>query len=221
MPRILVVDDDASTRRLTAISLRDAYEVIDTGNAEEALKLALECKPDVILLDLMMPDFSGFELCQAIHSLSCTSNIPIFVMAGHAGSKLQQHCTHLGARGYFEKPIDFDELQNTVRRELQKKGPERRAHLRVRMQVLLKLTGLGADGNPWQEIVTTENISASGFLCPCMRALTKATIADVFLAGSVDVFVGQARVVRKESSEGAWQKYGFQFIGDARDWILQ
>jgi DNA-binding response OmpR family regulator len=221
MPRILVVDDDASTRRLMTVSLRDAYEVVDTGNAEEALKLALECKPDLILLDLMLPHFSGFELCQAIHSLSCTSNIPIFVMAGQSGSKLRRHCGQLGARGYFEKPIDFNELQTSIRRELRKKGPERRAHLRVRMQVLLKLIGVGADGNSWEEIVTTENISASGFLCPCMRALTKSTTVDVFLAGTADVFVGQARVVRKESSEGSWQKFGFQFVGDARDWILQ
>jgi DNA-binding response OmpR family regulator len=169
----------------------------------------------------MLPQFSGFELCQAIHSLSCTSNIPIFGMAARLGSKLRQHSVQLGARGYFEKPIDFDQLQSTIRRELRKKGPERRSHLRVRMQVLLKLIGAGADGNSWEEIVTTENISASGFLCPCMRVLTKATTADVFLAGSVDVFVGQAQVVRKESSDGSWQKYGFQFIGEARDWILQ
>jgi len=169
----------------------------------------------------MLPQFSGFELCQAIHSLSCTSNIPIFGMAARLGSKLRQHSVQLGARGYFEKPIDFDQLQSTIRRELRKKGPERRSHLRVRMQVLLKLIGAGADGNSWEEIVTTENISASGFLCPCMRVLTKATTADVFLAGSVDVFVGQAQVVRKESSDRSWQKYGFQFIGEARDWILQ
>jgi DNA-binding response OmpR family regulator len=221
MPRILVVDDDAATLRLMAISLRDAYEVVDTGSAEDGLKLALECKPDVILLDLILPQFSGFELCQAIHSLSCTSNIPIFVMAAQLGSKLRQHSVQLGARGYFEKPIDFDQLQNTIRRELRKKGPERRAHLRVRMQVLLKLVGAGAGGNSWEEIVTTENISAGGFLCPCMRVLTKANAADVFLAGGVDVFVGQAQVVRKESSDESWQKYGFQFIGEARDWALQ
>jgi DNA-binding response OmpR family regulator len=222
MPRILVVDNDAASRRLMAISLRDAYEVVDTGSAEDGLKLALECKPDVILLDLMLPQFSGLELCQAIHSLSCTSNIPIFVVASQLGNKLRQQSIQLGARGYFEKPINFDELHNTIRRELRKKPPERRAHLRVRMQVLLKLIGAGADGKSWQEIVTTENISASGFLCPCMRVLTKATTADVFLAGSVDdVFVGQARVVRRESSDRLWQKYGFQFVGEARDWILQ
>jgi two-component system, cell cycle response regulator DivK len=221
MPRILVVDSDPAMRRLTSAHLRDSWEVIDSGSAEDGLKLALECKPDVILLDLMMPQFSGFELCHAIHSLSCTSNIPIFAMAGPSVGKLPQHCAQIGARGYFEKPLDFDEVQKVIRRELKKKGPERRMHLRVRMQVLLKLIGSAPDGDSWQEIVTTENISAGGFLCPCMNSLTKLSAVDVFLAGGVDVFVGPARVVRKESSGRSWHKYGFQFVGEARDWILQ
>jgi DNA-binding response OmpR family regulator len=221
MPKILVVDADAANRRWMSVSLGDKFEVIETGNSEEALKLALECKPDIILLDLMLPHFSGFELCQAIHSLSCTSNIPIFVMAGQSKTKLRQHCAQIGARGCFEKPIDLEELQDNIKRELRKKGPDRRAHLRVRMQVLLRLVGVDADGGSWEETATTENISASGFLCPCMQPLTKATTVDVFLAGSVDVCVGQARVVRKESSDGSWQKYGFQFLGEARDWVLQ
>ena len=82
MPKILIVDDDQSMRRLLRMRLADAYEIIDTGEPEQALSLALEHRPDAIFLDLMMPKYSGFELCQSLRSLSYTCHIPIFVITG-------------------------------------------------------------------------------------------------------------------------------------------
>jgi DNA-binding response OmpR family regulator len=74
--KILIVDDDPQLISLHRMRLEDSYEIIDTSEPEEALGLALEHKPGAILLDLMMPKFSGFELCQSFHSLSYTSLIP-------------------------------------------------------------------------------------------------------------------------------------------------
>src|SRR5437762_10100390 len=64
MNKLLVVDDDEAMRKVIRLNLADSYEVIDTGEPEHALALALEHKPDAILLDLRMPKYSGFELCQ-------------------------------------------------------------------------------------------------------------------------------------------------------------
>jgi len=75
--RILIVDDDEAMRGLLRARLSDSYEIIDTANPEQALGLALEHKPEAIFLDLMMPKFSGFELCQSLRSVSYTSRIPI------------------------------------------------------------------------------------------------------------------------------------------------
>src|ERR1700733_11485186 len=72
--------------------LSEGYEVIATVDPEQALGLALEHKPDAILLDLMMPKFSGFELCQSFRSLSYTSTIPILVITGEMGTKYKDHC---------------------------------------------------------------------------------------------------------------------------------
>ena len=60
MPRLLIVDDDDAVRKVLRFRLKDSYEIIDTKSPEEALALALQQKPDAILLDLMMPRCSGF-----------------------------------------------------------------------------------------------------------------------------------------------------------------
>src|SRR2546426_6747088 len=72
MPRILCVEDDQTMRELLREHLQDAYEVIETSDASEAIALALQHKPDCILLDLMRPESSGFELCQILSSLNVT-----------------------------------------------------------------------------------------------------------------------------------------------------
>src|ERR1700722_13166196 len=111
MHKLLIVDDDEATLKVMKIRLSDAYDLICAGDPEQALRLALEHKPDAILLDLMMPKFSGFELCQSFCSLSATSMIPIIVITAERDAKYKEHCANLGSVGYFEKPLDFDELK--------------------------------------------------------------------------------------------------------------
>ena len=82
MQKVLVVDDDPAIRGLIRTRLQSSYEIIDTGDPEKAFGLALKHKPDAILLDLMMPGYSGFELCQSLHSVSYTSQIPVFIVTG-------------------------------------------------------------------------------------------------------------------------------------------
>ncbi len=222
MPRILIVDDDDAMRSLLRKRLSDTYQVIETGDPEQALGLALEHKPDAILLDLMMPKFSGFELCQSFHSLSYTSRIPILVITGEAGAKYREHCENLGARGYFQKPVDFAALKAKLAAELQAKQPERRAHVRVRMRVILKLRGTDANGKKFEESTATENVSANGFLCGCTASLVKDAIVEIFLlAGDQKHYAGRARVVRREAPGAPWQRYGFQFQETTPDWVLQ
>jgi DNA-binding response OmpR family regulator len=222
MPKILIVDDDEAVRGLLRVRLSDAYQVVETGDPEQALGLALEHKPDAILLDLMMPGFSGFELCQSFHTLSYTSRIPIFVITGEAGTKYKEHCESLGAKGYFHKPVDFDALRAALAQELKGKQPERRAHKRVQMRVILKLRGTDANGKEFDESTTTDNVSAGGFLCNSAATLVKGAQVNVFLkSGGTERHAGRAQVVRKESTGTAWNRYGFQFDETTSDWVLQ
>lgn len=222
MPKVLVVDDDESVRRMLRMRLSDTYEVVETGDPEQAVALALEHKPDAILMDLMMPGFSGFELCQSLHSLSYTSRIPIYVISGEAGAKYREHCASLGAKGYFQKPIDFAALKTTLAGELRAKQPERRKHKRVQMRVLLKLRGKDADGKSFEQATTTDNVSAGGFLAICTASLVKGSPVEVFLtAGGEERYAGRAQAVRKESPGSPWQRYGFEFLETTSDWVLQ
>jgi DNA-binding response OmpR family regulator len=221
MPKILVVDDDEAMRGLLRMRLSDSYQVADTGEPEQALALALEHKPDAILLDLLMPEFSGFDLCQSFHSLSYTSRIPIFIITGEAGAKYREHCESLGARGYFQKPVDFTALKTALAAAIQGKQPERRAHPRVRMRVKIKLRGTDANGKQFEELTTTENLSAGGFLCSCSAALVKGAPVEVFLAsGDQERYAGRAQVVRREPG-APWPRYGFHFEKITSEWVLQ
>jgi len=222
MPKILVVDDDDAIRGLIKARLSGTYQVIDTRDPVQALGLALEHKPDAILLDLMMPDCSGFELCQSIHTLSYTSRIPIFVVSGESAAKYRDYVSNLGASGFFEKPINFPELKARLAEALQAKRPERRAHVRVRMKLVLKLKGTDERGRSFEQLTTTENVSAGGFLCNLPVMLPPDARLDVFLSGSdTDRHAGTVRAVRQEAPNSPWQRYGFQFVERSPEWIFQ
>jgi DNA-binding response OmpR family regulator len=219
--KILIVDDDDDVRNLHSLRLGDAYEPVMTGDPEEALALALEHKPAAILLDLMMPKLSGFELCQTLHSLSYTSLIPIFMITGESSEKYKQHCESLGAKAYFEKPVNYAALKAALAAELESRPADRRAHVRLNMRVVLKLRGRDAVGKDVEISTVTENASPGGFLAGCAQTLRHGDSFDVFVVASGERFAGRAKPVRIESRGAPWQRYGFQFIETTNDWILR
>jgi len=222
MEKILIVDDDDAMRGVMKMRLSDTYETIDTGNPVQALGLALQHKPRAILLDLMMPDCSGFELCQSFHNLSYTTRIPIFVVTGESAAKYRDYMSNLGATGFFEKPIDFAKLKSRLAEELQTRPSERRKHVRVRMKLILKLKGTDASQRSFEQLTTTENVSAGGFLCTLPLTLSPDSSFEVLLSGAGhDRFVGRVRVVRTEAPGTPWQRYAFQFTERTAEWILQ
>lgn len=221
MDKILIVDDEEAMRRLLRINLADSYEIVDTGDPEQALALAMQNKPSAILLDLRMPRCSGFELCRTFTSMTSTQLIPVFVVSGEAGSTTKALCKELGAIAYFEKPIDFDRLRASLSKVLQDKRPDRRSEVRVRLRVQLRLRGADANENPFEERTATENVSPSGFLCGCMAKLKVDSVVDVYLVTGGEQFVGKARTVRCEAEDTPYPRYGFRFVEKAGDWVLQ
>jgi DNA-binding response OmpR family regulator len=221
MEKLLIVDDEEAMRSLLRINLADLYEIVDTGNPEQALALAMQDKPNAILLDLRMPKYSGFELCRTFNSLTSTQLIPLIIVSGESGATTKSLCKELGAAAYFEKPIDFDALRAGLAHVLHAARPERRREVRVRLRVKLKLRGIDSNEKPFEEVSVTENVSQSAFLCGCSAILKKDSTVDVYLISGGTNHVGKARVVRCELSDTPYPLYAFRFVEKYGDWVLR
>jgi CheY-like chemotaxis protein len=221
MRKLLVVDDDDALRRLIRLELEAAFEIIDSGQPEEGLALALESKPDAILLDLRMPKYSGYELLQTFTSFSRTQVIPVIVVSGEAGGQTKEHCKQLGAAGYFEKPVDFEALRAFLSQLTNTRKYIPRSEVRVRLRVPLMLKGADKKGNKFEEAATTENVSLSGFLCGCAKEVAIDSVVDVYMINGREEFVGKAQMVHEDAKAGSSRRYGFHFVEKTGPWVLQ
>jgi CheY-like chemotaxis protein len=219
--KLLVVDDDEALRRLMHLELSETYEVIATGEPEHGLALALEHMPDAILLDLRMPKYSGYELCQTFTSFSRTQSIPVVIVSGEGGAQTKEHCKQLGAAAYFEKPLDFEALRVFLRGIITTSRPIPRSEVRVRLRVPLILRGKDAQDKDFEEAATTENVSLSGFLCTCNRAIPVHSIVDVEIVSARDEHVGKVQIMHSEAKAPPLYRYGCRFTEKKGPWVLQ
>lgn len=223
MKKLLVVDDDDAVRRLIKLSLADGFEVIDTAEPEQAFALALEHKPDAILLDLRMPRYSGLQLCQSFSSFDSTQLIPVVVISGESGSRTKELCRDLGAVAYFEKPVDFDALRLRLGELLGSRRKERRSEARVRLTVGVRLTGTDQLGERFDVVSKTENVGRGSFLCVCGVALSDGSRIEVHAvpASGQQEYLGQARVIRSEWNDTTYPRYACRFADRPAKWVLQ
>jgi|SRR5580658_10498142 len=221
MRKVLVVDDDEALRRLVRLELCDTYQVIESGEPEQGLALALEHRPDAILLDLRMPKYSGYDLLQTFTSFSRTQMIPVIIVSGEAGGQTKEYCKQLGAAGYFEKPIDFDMLRAGIQEIAKTRRHIPRSEVRVRLRVSLKLRCTDSQGKKFDEVATTENVSLSGFLCGCAADLPVKSIVDVYMTSYGEDYVGQAEIVHSEAKGPSLRHYGCRFLKKTGPWVLQ
>ena len=217
---LLVSHDDIAPDRMRA-GLGDGFEVHRAANVEQALAFAIEHKPNGIIIDLAMPKMSGIELCQSLRSITYTSRIPIFALVEKNGPGSNFSKEDLGVTSFFEKPVDMEEIKNRLNYELEGQRPQRRAHVRIRMRTILKLSGTDAEGERFDELTATENVSVGGFLCNSTTKLEENAVVEVYLVSEGERRVGRARVARKEKFVGPWQRYGFQFEEKTNEWVVQ
>jgi DNA-binding NarL/FixJ family response regulator len=109
--RVLVVDDHPAFRKAltSALSLVDGFEIAgEAGGGLEACEGASELEPDVVLMDLSMPDISGIDAMKAIHASK--PNIPVVILTAHADPGLEREAREAGASGFLAKGIGLDDL---------------------------------------------------------------------------------------------------------------
>ena len=124
--KVLVVDDDVKTVELVRLYLdRDGYQVLIAYNGVEALRLAHENYPDLIVLDLMLPDIDGLEVCRTLRR---ESDVPIIMLTARTTDQDKLTGLDIGADDYMTKPFSPKELVARVRAVLRRlpgeRGPE-------------------------------------------------------------------------------------------------
>ena len=121
MARILVVEDEADLRQVLSYNLRDAgHEVILAAEGRKGLALANEQPPDLVLLDLMLPDVSGLEVCRSLKSNERTRDIPVIMVTARGEEIDRVVGFELGADDYVVKPFSVRELLLRLRAVLRR-----------------------------------------------------------------------------------------------------
>ena len=108
---ILLVEDDSLLRHAFRLLLEDAgYRIHEAGTAHEALEKARTAAPDLVLLDLGLPDAPGLDVARTLRLHEATQDTPIVALTGRVGADEKQECIDAGCTAYLAKPIPAKEL---------------------------------------------------------------------------------------------------------------
>ena len=121
MPKILVVDDESDLVELMTFNLEhEGFSVLTAATGWEAVEQARSALPDLILLDLMLPELDGFAVCEMLRRLPATARIPIIMLTAWTSEESRQLGLEMGAVDYMTKPFSPRELIQRVNRLLQR-----------------------------------------------------------------------------------------------------
>ena len=112
--KVLIVDDEPNVRRLSRKILSNTFDVVEAEDGRQAIEIANNQKPDVILMDMMMPKMDGLTACHAIKKDPTTKSIPVIMVTAigfELNIKLSQQ---MGATGYVTKPFSSQDLLNKI-----------------------------------------------------------------------------------------------------------
>jgi CheY-like chemotaxis protein len=114
VPRILIVDDEADLVELVKFRLAGlGCEFVVAGDGVQALSQARQLRPDLILLDILLPDLDGLSVCEILRRQPATKKIPVIFMSA-LSSDVTKRTVAMQAEDFFTKPLDLDRLQNRI-----------------------------------------------------------------------------------------------------------
>ena len=116
--KVLVVDDDPDARKFMHDLLTDiGYEVVEEGNPTQVLRVVRKEKPDIITMDLKMPDVSGDQIVRALQHAKF--EIPIVVISGQLEQRVLMRLLQMGLKRILKKPVELERLRQTLEEALQ------------------------------------------------------------------------------------------------------
>ena len=148
---VLIVEDDPTAVKLVSLYLnRDGHKVMAAYNGVDGLRLAREAKPDLVVLDLMLPKLDGMEICRVLREEE--SNVPIVMLTARVEEEDRLQGLDLGADDYVTKPFSPKELAARVRavlrrtsREAEKQGPDKMEHEDIAVDLRRRAVNVGPD----------------------------------------------------------------------------
>jgi DNA-binding response OmpR family regulator len=155
--RILLVDDEPALLDTLAYNLRSSgYDVVTAADGASALEEARSAAPDLIILDLMLPEIDGLTVCR---SLRATSDTPILVLTARSGELDKIVGLESGADDYMTKPFSLGELQARIRALLRRAGPHWQGDELRSGNLLLSVSGRKAFLNEEELVLTPKEFS--------------------------------------------------------------
>ncbi|MBS3905673.1 MAG: response regulator [Syntrophaceae bacterium] len=119
MKRILLIEDNEQNLYLVNFILKkNGHEVIEARNGEEGIRLAIKEKPDLILMDIQLPDMDGMEATKRIRASEGDGKVPIVAITSYAMTGDRERALAAGCTGYIEKPIDPETFMGEVEKFL-------------------------------------------------------------------------------------------------------
>lgn len=114
-PLILVAEDDGDIRLMMRMLLgMKGYRVVEARDGQEAVDLAREARPDLILMDLQLPRLNGFSVVRFVRQTDGLRDVPIIVVSAHDPLKHRNLALAAGCNAYVQKPIEFDRLEELM-----------------------------------------------------------------------------------------------------------
>lgn len=125
-PLILVADDDAELRTLLREHFQEMdCDLIETSDGADTLEQIMVHKPDLVILDVMMPELNGWEVCKYVRERDeYFANVGIVMLTGIGETNNELTSPLFGADDYVDKPFDFDELEFKIRKVLSERSPD-------------------------------------------------------------------------------------------------
>jgi DNA-binding response OmpR family regulator len=122
-PTVLIADDDLEILGLTRSLLRRrGFEVFEASDGDEAMRQLLENRPDLVILDVMMPGQSGWEVCRSIRETESLKDMGVIMLTG-VGERLNEMTSPLyGADAFLDKPFEFAALDQLISEVLEKRS---------------------------------------------------------------------------------------------------
>ncbi|CAG0959666.1 Alkaline phosphatase synthesis transcriptional regulatory protein PhoP [Methanosarcinales archaeon] len=118
--KILVADDDKNVINIIRYSIGDQYEILEAANGKEALGMVFARSPDILVLDIMMPEMDGYMVCKELKEHDSTKNLPIIILSAKATVEDKLKAIGFGIDDYMIKPFDPRELEARIKMRLKR-----------------------------------------------------------------------------------------------------